>query len=258
VNCSHLSISLSFWVELVGACNSIFSFLRDSTCWISWIILVWLIASLCSTFVDTNLEIAAADGAPIADATEFRSLAGALWYLTFTRPNIAYAFNKSVSTCMILARLIWLGSSAFFATFRALLIWGFCYDRLHHLILWCTLMLIGLVVWIHTSPTRAMLCFLVTTSSPSPRSVRTPSLGQVLKPSIVQWLMELQRPLGCANSCSSFTLLFAVPPLFIVITSVLSTCFPILFSTSVPSTSRLISTLFGSKWLLVIYLSCMY
>ena len=94
MNCPPLPISLSFWVELVGACNSIFSFLRDSTCWISWIILVWLIASLCSTFVDTNLEIAAADGAPVADATEFCGLAGALQYLTFTRPDNAYAVQQ--------------------------------------------------------------------------------------------------------------------------------------------------------------------
>ena len=46
---------------------------------------------LCSTPVDTNPKVAAADGAPVADATGFRSLAGVLQYLTFTRPDIAYA-----------------------------------------------------------------------------------------------------------------------------------------------------------------------
>jgi len=45
----------------------------------------------CSTPVDTNPKVAAADGAPVSDATDFRSLAGALQYLTFTRPDIAYA-----------------------------------------------------------------------------------------------------------------------------------------------------------------------
>ena len=45
----------------------------------------------CSTLVDTNPKVAAADGAHVADATGFRSLAGVLQYLTFTRPDIAYA-----------------------------------------------------------------------------------------------------------------------------------------------------------------------
>jgi hypothetical protein len=47
----------------------------------------------CSTLVDTNPKVAAADGAPVDDASDFRSLARALQYLTFTRPNIAYAFQ---------------------------------------------------------------------------------------------------------------------------------------------------------------------
>ena len=45
----------------------------------------------CSTPVDTNPKVAAADGAPVADASDFRSLAGALQYLTFTQPDISYA-----------------------------------------------------------------------------------------------------------------------------------------------------------------------
>jgi histone deacetylase 1/2 len=46
---------------------------------------------LCSTPVDTNPKIAAAEGAPVSDATYFRSLTDALQYLTFTRPDIVYA-----------------------------------------------------------------------------------------------------------------------------------------------------------------------
>ena len=38
----------------------------------------------CSTPVDTNSKIDAADGTPVSDPTDFRSLAGALQYLTFT------------------------------------------------------------------------------------------------------------------------------------------------------------------------------
>jgi hypothetical protein len=48
----------------------------------------------CSTPVDTNPKVAAAEGAPVSDPTDFRSLAGALQYLTFTRPDIAYAVQQ--------------------------------------------------------------------------------------------------------------------------------------------------------------------
>ena len=45
----------------------------------------------CSTPVDTNPKVATDGGAPVADASDYRSLAGALQYLTFTKPDIAYA-----------------------------------------------------------------------------------------------------------------------------------------------------------------------
>jgi hypothetical protein len=48
-------------------------------------------------------------------------------------------------------------------------------------------MLIGLVARIRAGPPRAMLRSLVTTSSPGPPSVRTPSPGLVLNPSIAQY-----------------------------------------------------------------------
>jgi len=49
---------------------------------------------LCSTPVDTNPKVVAANGAPVSDPTDFRSLAGALQYLTFTRPDISYAVQQ--------------------------------------------------------------------------------------------------------------------------------------------------------------------
>jgi hypothetical protein len=48
----------------------------------------------CLTLVDTNPKVAAADGASVIDASDFRSLAGALQWLTFTRPDIAYAVQQ--------------------------------------------------------------------------------------------------------------------------------------------------------------------
>ena len=48
----------------------------------------------CSTPVDTQAKVSAADGPPVSDATNYRSLTGALQYLTFTRPDITYAVQQ--------------------------------------------------------------------------------------------------------------------------------------------------------------------
>jgi hypothetical protein len=47
-----------------------------------------------STPVDTRAKLSTTDGTPVADATEYRSLAGALQYLTLTRPDLAYAVQQ--------------------------------------------------------------------------------------------------------------------------------------------------------------------
>jgi len=47
----------------------------------------------CSTPVDVHSKLSA-DGPPVTDPTQYRSLAGALQYLTFTRPDIAFAVQQ--------------------------------------------------------------------------------------------------------------------------------------------------------------------
>ncbi|CAH9103888.1 unnamed protein product [Cuscuta europaea] len=47
-----------------------------------------------ATPVDTNSKLSATAGPPVEDPTLYRSLAGALQYLTFTRPNISYAVQQ--------------------------------------------------------------------------------------------------------------------------------------------------------------------
>jgi hypothetical protein len=44
----------------------------------------------CTTPVDTSAKISSDEGAPVSDLAAFRSFAGALQYLTFTRPDISY------------------------------------------------------------------------------------------------------------------------------------------------------------------------
>jgi hypothetical protein len=43
-----------------------------------------------STLMDTQAKVFTEFGPPVADSTHFMSLAGALQYLTFTRPDITY------------------------------------------------------------------------------------------------------------------------------------------------------------------------
>ncbi|KAJ0583006.1 putative RNA-directed DNA polymerase [Helianthus annuus] len=48
----------------------------------------------CSTPVDLSSKLSATDGALFSDPTLYRSLAGALQYLTFTRPDLSYAVQQ--------------------------------------------------------------------------------------------------------------------------------------------------------------------
>jgi hypothetical protein len=47
-----------------------------------------------STPVDTQAKLSEATGDPVVDPTGYRCLAGALQYLTFTRPDISYAVQQ--------------------------------------------------------------------------------------------------------------------------------------------------------------------
>ncbi|KAG2658410.1 hypothetical protein PVAP13_1KG223300 [Panicum virgatum] len=55
----------------------------------------------CSTPVDTQAKLSADLGDPVADTTAYRSLAGALQYLTFTRPDLAYAVQQAGITRVV-------------------------------------------------------------------------------------------------------------------------------------------------------------
>jgi hypothetical protein len=48
----------------------------------------------CTTLVDLQAKLASDFGPPVLDSSLFRSIAGALQYLIFTRPDIAYAVQQ--------------------------------------------------------------------------------------------------------------------------------------------------------------------
>jgi len=48
----------------------------------------------CPTPLASGSKLSAYDGAPLSDATEYRSIVGALQYFTLTRPDICYAINQ--------------------------------------------------------------------------------------------------------------------------------------------------------------------
>jgi len=79
----------------------------------------------CSTPVDTHAKVPADIGPPVSDPTHYKSLAGALHYLTFTRPDISYASSRSVYICMIRESPTCLLSSESYSIFVALSIMVF-------------------------------------------------------------------------------------------------------------------------------------
>nr|GEX93136.1 putative reverse transcriptase, RNA-dependent DNA polymerase [Tanacetum cinerariifolium] len=66
----------------------------------------------CRTSVDTDSKLSA-DGDPVFDPTLYRSLAEALQYLTFTRPDISYAvqqlYSSTTSTLVAYSDADWAG-----------------------------------------------------------------------------------------------------------------------------------------------------
>jgi len=152
----------------------------------------------CATPVDTNPKLSA-DGVPVSDPTDFCSLVGALQYLTFTRPDIAYAVQQ-VCLHMHDPREPHLAALKRIMRYvRGTLHLGLLLRPSAQSDLVVTQTLIGRVALILTSPPPAMLSSLATISSLGPRNDRLMFPVRAPKQSIELSPMLLLRSPGCAN-----------------------------------------------------------
>jgi hypothetical protein len=140
------------------------------------------------------------DGTPVSDPTDYRSLAGALQYLTFTRPDIAYAVQQVCLLMESTGTTLGCPQTHPYDTSEALCIWGCFFDQLLKLSWSFTLMPIGRAVQAPAGPPLAMVSSSATTWSPGLPSARIRFLAPVLKPNTVMLLMLLLRQLGFDNS----------------------------------------------------------
>ncbi|GJY60252.1 ribonuclease H-like domain-containing protein [Tanacetum coccineum] len=131
------------------------------------ILLRFLSVLICSLVTLVGLQLTqtqnfAADGDPVSDPTLYRSLAGALQYLTFTRPDISYVVQQ---VCLFMHDS---REPHFFALKRILryvrgtLDYGLQFIPPRHHLWWHTPMQIGLVVLLHAGLLQVIVFFLAT------------------------------------------------------------------------------------------------
>ena len=209
----------------------VFFYRGISTCWIGM-----TCCKPCAMPVDTNSNVASDSGAPVSNASDFRSLSGALQYLNFT----SYAWTSGASPCS--SEALPLLNQRHNSLGAISLNWW------HRLMLWYILTLIGQDVATSISPPHAMPCSYAKILSQDLPSARTQSPGRAPKPSIVSWQMQLEKPHGCASYSWSYAPRFGAPHWSTTTTSKPSTFATTLFSISVPSTSRSIFTSSVSVW----------
>jgi hypothetical protein len=148
----------------------------------------------CSTPVDTHSKLSA-DGTLVSDPTHYRSIAGALQYLTFTRPDIAYAIQQ-ICLYMHDPRDPHLAAMKRILRYRAAKISAFISTEVRRWISQFTQMLIGLDARILADLPPVMLSSLGTILSPGPPNAKRQYPVRVLKPSIAPWPMALLKLVG--------------------------------------------------------------
>jgi len=208
---------------------------------------------LCSTPVDTNPKLSMDTGAPVADASDFRSLAGVLQYLTFTRPDITYAVQQ---ICLHMHD----PREPHLAALKRIL--RYIRGTLH----------LGLLLRPSSSADLVVYSDADWAGCPDTRK-STSGYVVFLGDNLISWSSKRQNTVSrssaeaeyraVANAVAEATWLrqlllelhtrFPARRWSTATTSVRSICPPILFSISGPSTSRLIFTLCASGLLLVMF-----
>jgi hypothetical protein len=192
----------------------------------------------CSMPVDTQAKLSEDDGLPVADATSYRSLTSALQYLTFSRPNIAYAVQQ---VCLHMHTPREPHLTALKQILRYLhgsLDYGLLLRPSLTRSLWSTPTLTGLAVSTRAGPPPVTPCSWAPTSSLGPPNGSMSSLAPALRPSTAPWPTVWQRPPSCDSSSTSSIVPFSAPPSSTATTSVRSTSPPIPCSISARSTWR--------------------
>jgi hypothetical protein len=123
----------------------------------------------CATPVDTQGKLSVV-GPLVVDPTGYRSIAGALQYLIFTRPDIAYAIQQVCLPCTTLGSRISPRWSASYRTCGALSTSGSFYAGPQPRNFASTPMPTGRAVQTRVGPPRATMCSSATASSPGRRS----------------------------------------------------------------------------------------
>lgn len=147
--------------------------------------------------VEATSKLSAASGPPVTDPTLFHSLAGALQYLTFTRPDISYAVQQ---LCLFMH-----DPRAPHPAQNVPLIMDLLFSHLRHSHSVPTRTLIGAGARTLGVRLPGIVYFWGILLSPGPPSAKLPLLVPVMKPNIMQLLMPLLRPYGCANFYSIST-----------------------------------------------------
>jgi hypothetical protein len=200
----------------------------------------------CSTPVDTKANLSMDDGPSVADATSYWSLIGALQYLTFSRPDIAYAVQQ-VRLHMHTPREPHLTAlKRILRYFRGSLDYNLLLRPPRHRSSWSTPTLTGLAVLTRADPLLVTPCSWASTSSLGPPSTNLTSLALALRSSTALWPMVWPRPPGCASFSRRSTTPSSMLPSSTATTSARSTSPPIPCSISARSTWRSTCTSFAS------------
>jgi hypothetical protein len=166
----------------------------------------------CSTPVDTQVKLSEDDRPSVADATSYRSLTGALQYLTFSWPDMAYAVQQACLHMHTPREPHLIALKRILRYLRGSLDYGLLLRPSPTL----ELVVYTDVDWAgcptRAGPLQAMPYSWAPTSSTGPPSGNPSSPAPAQRPSIALWPTTWQRPPGCDSYSTSSTTLFSAHP----------------------------------------------